>query len=87
MGPALLGTLSSQFLDHSCIWGSILRQGLGMTAEESQGLRPLGRGRLKLASPSCAERGQQRKGVISGQAGFSEAVVLSHSELSNHLRI
>lgn len=64
VGPALLGTLSSQFLDHSCIWGSILRQGLGMTAEESQGLRPLGRGRLKLASPSCAER-EGSKGRVS----------------------
>lgn len=70
MGPGLVGMLAFQFLDHSCIWGSILRQGLGMTAEESQAFRPLGRGRLKLASPSCAERGQQRKGVISGQVGF-----------------
>lgn len=47
VGPALLGTLASQLLDHPCVWGAL---------EDPWGLRPLVRGRLRLTSPRCPER-------------------------------
>lgn len=58
----MLETLAPQFLDHSLVWGSILRQGLGITSEEPQGFRPLDKPQLP------------REDVVSSQVGFSEAL-------------
>lgn len=49
-GASIAGDPGTQLLDHSMVWGSILRQGL----------RPLGKGRLKQASASQREDSKGR---------------------------